>query len=91
MCLSAILTDSVFNSEKHYYPQAPLEEFQYKIKEREIKLLIVNDIGSFSDEDSDSNDDSSNQKYHTYSPPFVDDSHHLFDSLPFGLREIIFN
>ena len=35
MCLSVILLDAIFvNSDKEYYPQIPLEECKYAIKNK---------------------------------------------------------
>ena len=64
MCLSAIVTDSVFNQDKHYFQLALLEECEYKTKEKKkIKLLNVDNIESSSHEDSssDENNDSSDE------------------------------
>ena len=49
MCLSAIMTDSVLKSNKNYYSQIFLEESKYKLKKKEIKLFIKDDIESSSD------------------------------------------
>ena len=40
VCLSAIVTDSIFKLGKNYYPQTFLEECKYRINEKEIKSLI---------------------------------------------------
>ena len=64
ICLSAIVTDPIFNSSEYCYPQAPLEEYQYTIKETEIKSLIVDHLESSSDEGS------SDEKNGIGYPPF---------------------
>ena len=53
ICLSAIVIDSVFKSGKNYHPQTFLEEFKYKIKEKEIKSLNKDDLESSSSDDSE--------------------------------------
>ena len=74
ICLPAVVIGSAFNSHKHYFLQALLEECEQKTKKRKIKS-IVNDLESSSDEDSSDDDDdddnnSSDEKddsdYHPY-------------------------
>ena len=43
--------DSVFNSGKNYYPQRFLRECNYKVKEKEIKSFITDDLESSSEEE----------------------------------------
>ena len=75
ICLPAVVIGSAFNSHKHYFLRALLEECEQKTIKRKIKS-IVNDLESSSDEDlSDDDDDdddnnSSDEKddsdYHPY-------------------------
>ena len=37
------LTNSVYISDKSYYPQTPFEECKYILKEKEIKRLVTKD------------------------------------------------
>ena len=48
--MAAIVIDSLFKSGKNYQPQTFLEECKYKIKEKERKPSIENDLESFDDE-----------------------------------------
>ena len=79
-----------FNSHKHYFPQALLEECQQKIQEKEIKSSIVNNLEGSSDEDYSSSDDdddddddnddddNSDERDNVY-PLFVDGGHDPVD------------
>ena len=49
--LSIIVIDSIFKSSKHHYLQTFLENCKYKIKEKEIKPLMQDDMESFSPND----------------------------------------
>ena len=51
MRYSVILTDSVYRSDKSYYPQPFLGECEYAVKKEMIKRLITVD---WTDSDSDS-------------------------------------
>ena len=51
--MSAVVIEFIFKSSKIYYPETFLEEYQYKLKEKEIKSLITDDLQSFSDDDSE--------------------------------------
>ena len=53
ICLLAIVIDSVFKSGKNYHPQTFLEEFKYKIKEKEIKSFNEDDLESSSPDSSE--------------------------------------
>ena len=85
--LFAVVIDSVFNLGKHYYPPAPLQEFQEKIKEREIKSLIVDNLKSSSDEDISYNDDSSCEKDDIDYPHFVGDNHDPLETSPLSIKK----
>ena len=63
ICLSVILIDSVFRTDKNYYPQVLLEECKYIVKENKIPKYIIEDIGIPSDESDkeDSNGKSSEE------------------------------
>lgn len=54
ICLSVALIDSVYRTNKNYYPQIFLEECRYTVKEKTIKKYIIQDLF-----DSNSNFDSS--------------------------------
>ena len=54
VCLSALVITFVFKSGKNYYPQTLLEECKYKIKEKEIKSLIRENLASSSDDKENS-------------------------------------
>ena len=49
VCLSAMVIDSVFKSDKNLYPQAFIEECKYK----DIKSFIEDDLESFSDDEAE--------------------------------------
>ena len=63
ICLLVILIDSVFRTDKNYYPQVLLEECKYIVKENKIPKYIIEDIGIPSDESDkeDSNGKSSEE------------------------------
>ena len=44
ICLSVILIDSVFRTNKNYYPQVLLEEWKYIVEEKKIPRYIIDDI-----------------------------------------------
>ena len=46
----------VSKSGKNYYPQAFVEEFQHKLKEKETKLFIKDDLESPCDDDDSEED-----------------------------------
>ena len=48
--LSMILTDSVVEIDKNYYPQLFLEECKYIVKEKKINKYIIDDLELSSDE-----------------------------------------
>ena len=47
ICLSVILIDSVFRTNKNYYPQVFLEEYKYVVKEKKIPKYMSNDREKF--------------------------------------------
>ena len=49
--LSSVVTDSVFKLSKHYYAQAFLEEWKYKIKEKEKKWFKGSSDDDFEEEE----------------------------------------
>lgn len=51
--LSSVVTDSVFKLSKHYYAQAFLEEWKYKIKEKEKKWFKGSSDDDFEEEEED--------------------------------------
>ena len=44
ICLSVILIDSIFRTDKNYYPQVFLEECKYVVKEKKMPEYITDDI-----------------------------------------------
>ena len=44
ICLSVVLTDSVFEMGKNYYPQVLLEECKYIVKETEVTRHITEEL-----------------------------------------------
>ena len=63
ICLSVILTDTVFRTSKNYYPQVFLEECKYVIKEKKIPKFIIGNIEIYSDSaKEDSDEENSNEK-----------------------------
>ena len=48
-----ILVDSVYKSEKSYYPQGLLEECKYLVKDKEIKSFITKNSSLSKDENQD--------------------------------------
>ena len=57
ICVSLIVTDSIFKRSKNYYLQAFFFfKFKYKIIEREKKLFIRDDLEDSSDDDSKEED-----------------------------------
>ena len=55
ICLSAILIDLVYKTDKSYYPQVFLEECKYIVKEKKMFNYITDDI-TISSNDSDYSD-----------------------------------
>ena len=53
ICLPATVIDSHFKISKNYYLQTFLEKCKYKIKEKDIKSFIKNDLESSSNDDSE--------------------------------------
>ena len=59
ICLSVILTDSVFRTGKNYYPQVFLEEYKCVVKEKKMPKYITDDTeissgeGNSDEENSD--------------------------------------
>ena len=51
------MIDSVFRTDKHYYPQVFLEECKYVVKEKEIPKYIIDDIEMSSDSDIENSDE----------------------------------
>lgn len=51
--LSSVVTDSVFKLSKHYYAQAFLEEWKYKIKEKEKKWFKGSSDDDFEEEEEE--------------------------------------
>ena len=52
-CLSLILIDFVFRTDKNYYPQVFLEEYKYVVKENKIPKYIIDNIKISSDSDKE--------------------------------------
>ena len=50
ICLSVVLTDSVYKEDKSYYPQVFLEECKYVAKEEKMYKLITDNIEIPSDD-----------------------------------------
>ena len=46
-----MLINSVFRAGKNYYPQVPLEEYIYVVKQKQIPQNITDDIEISSDSD----------------------------------------
>ena len=57
ICLSVILIDSVFRTDKNYYPQVFLEECKYVVKEEKIPKYIIEDIEVSSDSERENSDE----------------------------------
>ena len=53
ICLSLILIDFVFRTDKNYYPQVFLEEYKYVVKENKIPKYIIDNIKISSDSDKE--------------------------------------
>ena len=53
ICLSLILIDFVFRTDKNYYPQVFLEEYKYVVKENKIPKYIIDNIKIYSDSDKE--------------------------------------
>ena len=57
------MIDSVFRTDKNYYPQVFLEECKYVVKEKKMPEYITDDIGISSDSDrEDSYEEVSNEE-----------------------------
>ena len=61
ICLSVILLDSIFKTDKNYYPQVFLEECKYFIKEKRIHNYITDDV-EISDSDKENSDEKTLEK-----------------------------
>ena len=57
ICLLVILINSVFRTNKNYYPQVFLEEYKYVFKEKKIPKYISVDIEISSDSDRENSDE----------------------------------
>ena len=55
--LSVILIDSVFRTDKTYYPQVFLEECKYVVKENKMPEYITDDIEISSNSDREDSDE----------------------------------
>ena len=64
ICLSVILFDSVFRTDKNCYPKVFLEEYKYVVKEKKTSKYIIEDIG-ISPDVSDKEDSEKNLKKKT--------------------------
>ena len=53
ICLSLILIDFVFRTDKNYYPQVFLEEYKYVVKENKIPKYVIDNIKISSDSDKE--------------------------------------
>ena len=53
ICLSLILIDFVFRTDKNYYPQVFLEEYKCVVKENKIPKYIIDNIKISSDSDKE--------------------------------------
>ena len=62
ICLSGILIDSVFRTDKNYYPQVFLEECKYVVKEKRIPKYIIDDTKISSDSDTENSDEESSDE-----------------------------
>ena len=52
ICLSVAFIDSVYRTNKNYYPQMFLEECKFAVKEKKMPEYITDDIGiSYNDSD----------------------------------------
>ena len=51
--LSSVVTDPVFKLSKHYYAQAFLKEWKYKIKEKEKKWFKGSSDDDFEEEEEE--------------------------------------
>ena len=58
ICWPLIMIDSVFKLGKSFYPQTFLEECKYKMKEKEIKSFIEDDLENSSDDESEQEENS---------------------------------
>ena len=54
------MIDSVFRTDKNYYPQVILEECKYIVKEKKIPEYITEKIEIFSDDSDRENSDDGN-------------------------------
>ena len=51
------MIDSVFRTDKNYYPQVFLEECKYVVKEKRIPKYIIDDTKISSDSDRENSDE----------------------------------
>ena len=60
--LSVILIDTIFRTDKSYYPQAFLKEFKYFAKEKKMPVYITDKISSDDSVTEDSDEENSNEE-----------------------------
>ena len=60
ICLSVILSDLLFRTDKNYYPQVFLEECKYIVKEKKMSEYITDEIEISSDDSDRENSDEEN-------------------------------
>ena len=56
------MIDSVFRTDKNYYPQVFLEECKYVVKEKRIPKYIIDDTKISSDSDRENSDEESSDE-----------------------------
>ena len=57
ICLSVVLTDSVYKEDKNYYPQVFLEECKCAVKEKKMPTFITDGIETSDDSDRENADE----------------------------------
>ena len=57
ICLTVVMTHSVFRASNNYYPQVFLEEDKYVVKEKKMPEYITDDIELSSDSDREDSDE----------------------------------
>ena len=58
ICLSVAFIDSIYGTNKSYYPQMFLEECKFAVKEKKMPEYITDDIGiSYNDSDWEDSDE----------------------------------
>ena len=60
VCLSVILIDSVYKTDKNYYPRVFLEECKYVVKENKKSRFITDNIEISSDDSDEKNSNEEN-------------------------------